>query len=367
MKLLFWTELFQPHIGGIEVRTGELVSELCRQGHECMVITNRIPATLPAQETWNGAVIHRVEFRQALEGRDLRSMLQVRGTIQAAKLAFGPDVEVVFVSGPMVSLQRMANSRNPVPTIASLQGRLHDYLTPGSSVRKQLGECNAIVTVSRFLHHAVCGAMPELASRTILLPNSLPTPGLSPQPLPFDPPVILALGRLVHDKGFDLALHALTHLRDAGSHAVMIIAGDGPERQALETLAAELGLGERVRFTGSVAPDQVPELISKASLLVVPSRWEEAFGLVTLQAAQMGRPVVASRMGATPEIVVHGETGLLFENENVEEFADALASLLSTPERMAAMGECARSRAATEFGFDRYVDRYLQVFASVAP
>ncbi|WP_306301471.1 glycosyltransferase family 4 protein [Verrucomicrobium spinosum] len=354
-----------PHIGGIEVRSAELVSELCRQGHDCMVITSRLPATLPAQETLNGALVHRIEFRQAIERKNLRAMLEVRENIQAAKLNFQPDAEVVFVSGPMVALQHMANSRNAVPTIASLQGALQDYLSPGGSVRKQLGACHAIITVSQFLHRAVCGAMPELASKVVALPNSLPTPRCAPQPLPLDPPVILALGRLVHDKGFDLALRAMSRLRDAGSNAVMVIAGDGPERQSLEALAMELRLHDHVRFMGWVSPDRVPELINTASLLVVPSRWEEAFGLVSLQAAQMGRPVVGSRMGATPEIVVHGETGLLFENENVPEFSHALGSLLSSPERMRTMGELAESRAAAEFGFDRYVERYLQVFASL--
>ena len=90
----------------------------------------------------------------------------------------------------------------------------------------------------------------------------------------------------------------------------MVIAGNGTDRAQLERQAAELGLREVVDFIGWVAPDKVPELINSATIVLMPSRWE-GLPSVALQASMMARPVLATSVGGLPEVVVHGETGLL--------------------------------------------------------
>lgn len=362
MKILVWPELFHPHIGGIEVRSGELVAELCRRGHECTVITSRIPETLPTEDTWHNAPVHRLQFRQAIATGNLRELQQSLSSIRAVKASFRPDVELVFVSGPLIALQRIASRQSPRPTIASLQGRIEEYTKPGGAVRQHLQSCDLIVTVSHFLHHAVCRDMPELAPKTVPLLNSLPVSCVLPLPLPHEPPVIMTLGRLISDKGFDLALRAMQQVHEKHPAAKMIVAGDGPERQPLQALAHELGLEDCVHFTGWIPPTEVPGHLNRASVVMMPSRWEEAFGLVSLQAAQMGRPVVGTRVGALPEIVVHGKTGLLADNENVTGLAEALDQLLSSPALMQEMGNQARVRALADFSFERYVTLYEELF-----
>ncbi|WP_081887673.1 glycosyltransferase family 4 protein [Verrucomicrobium sp. BvORR034] len=362
MRILVWPELFHPHIGGIEVRSGELVAELCRRGHECTVITSRIPETLPIADTWHSAPVHRLQFRRAIATGDLRELQQALATIRAVKATFQPDVELVFVSGPLIALQRIASRQAPRPTIASLQGRIEEYTTPGGAVRQHLKSCELIVTVSHFLHQAVCREMPELAPKTIPLLNSLPVSGVPPLPLPQDPPIIMTLGRLIADKGFDLALRAMQQVHEKHPAAKMIVAGDGPERQPLEAVTSELGLIDCVHFTGWIPPAEVPDFLNRASVVVMPSRWEEAFGLVSLQAAQMGRPVVGTRVGALPEIVVHGKTGLLADKKDFTGLAEALDQLLSCPALMQEMGDQARARALTDFSFERYVTLYEELF-----
>lgn len=362
MRILVWPEMFHPHIGGIEVRSGELVAELCRRGHECTVITSRIPETLAIEDTWHSAPVHRLQFRRAIATGDLRELQHALATVRAVKTSFQPDVELVFVSGPLIALQRIASRQAPCPTIASLQGRIEEYTTPGGTIRQHLRYCDFIVTVSHFLHQAVCRDMPELARKTIPLLNSLPVSGPRPLSLPQDPPVIMTLGRLIPEKGFDLALRAMQQVHVRHPAAKMIVAGDGPERQPLETLAHELGLEGCVHFTGWIPPTEVPGFLNRASVVVMPSRWEEAFGLVSLQAAQMGRPVVGTRVGALPEIVIHGRTGFLVDNEDVTALANALDLLLRSPALMQEMGDQARARALTEFSFERYVNLYEALF-----
>ena len=181
---------------------------------------------------------------------------------------------------------------------------------------------------------------------------------LQPAPLSFDSPRLLCLGRLVEEKGFDVALVAFASLLARYPEARLIIAGDGPARPDLEQQASTLGIWDAVEFTGWVAPEKAPELINTASVVVIPSRWQEPFGLVALEAALMARPIVATRVGGLPEIVVHQRTGLLVENENSKAISEAIAFLLDRPETATRMGREARIRVLKEFSWRAHVDSY---------
>jgi glycosyltransferase involved in cell wall biosynthesis len=142
------------------------------------------------------------------------------------------------------------------------------------------------------------------------------THGRPPSDAPVDGPV-LAVGRLVPEKGFDLAIEAVARTGD-----VLEIVGDGDQRAALEALARDTGAS--VRFLGSLPPEAVAERYAAARLVVVPSR-REGFGMVAAEAAAAGRAVVASAVGGLPDIV--GATnGVLVPAGDVEALADALRS-----------------------------------------
>ena len=119
-----------------------------------------------------------------------------------------------------------------------------------------------------------------------------------------------------------------------------------------------MGIDAHVDFVGWVDPAKIPELINAATVVVVPSRWEEAFGLVALEAAQMARPVVGTRVGGLPEVVRDGETGLVVPKEDPVALADAMIRLLADPRRATAMGQNARRRALEHFGWEHFLDAY---------
>src|SRR5207248_739236 len=119
---------------------------------------------------------------------------------------------------------------------------------------------------------------------------------------------ILAVGRLTRQKGFDIAVRAFVSVHKVISCARLEIAGDGEDRALLGRLIEELGLADCVSLLGK--RDDVPELMEKAHVLVHPARWE-GFGLVLLEAMSAGLPIVASRVGAIPEVVDDEVTGLL--------------------------------------------------------
>src|SRR5262249_42583718 len=139
--------------------------------------------------------------------------------------------------------------------------------------------------------------------------------------------------------------------------ARLVIAGDGPERAKLQQQVIQLRLANSVEFVGSVPPATVAHLIAQATLVVVPSR-VEGFGLVALEAALMARPVVATRVGGLPEVVVHGQTGLLVEDDDNRALAVAIALLLDQPDTAKQMGRAACDRARQEFDWERHVSAY---------
>ena len=154
---------------------------------------------------------------------------------------------------------------------------------------------------------------------------------------PIDGP-ILGVGRLVHEKGFDVLIEAMSSL-DPINRPLLVIVGEGPEREALQKQASVMSVN--LKLAGSVSPALMKDWYAKAQFVVVPSR-REGFGLVAAEAAAHRRAVVASDVGAIDAIVKHGESGLLVEVENVEQLATALKNLdpswgIKGPEKVAHM------------------------------
>lgn len=145
-------------------------------------------------------------------------------------------------------------------------------------------------------------------------------------------PLVVFVGRLVYEKGADDLIFAVSKLRSELPDVRALIVGDGPERTALEGMAGQLGLGDRVVFTGWVQPDQVSAYLAAADIFVGPSKqgpdgWIEAQGLTFVEAMLAGTPVVATRCGGIVDAVRDGETGLLVEQGAPDEIAAAVARL----------------------------------------
>jgi glycosyltransferase involved in cell wall biosynthesis len=166
-------------------------------------------------------------------------------------------------------------------------------------------------------------------------------------------------------KGVHVALEAAEELvcKRGRRDVVFLYCGDGPELEDFQRMAAEKGLGEAFRFLGKRS--DVPELLRSVTLAVAPSLWQEAFGLSVIEAMAAGVPVVASRVGGVPEVVRHGETGLLVEPGDARGLADALAYMLDHPEAAQEMARNARRLIEGHFVIERNVAEIVAVFESV--
>lgn len=169
-------------------------------------------------------------------------------------------------------------------------------------------------------------------------------------------PFILFPSRVEHAKRQELAVRAMAHV---SAPAAIVFAGEGGQIAAMKKLAGDLGLGDRVRFVGRVARDEMLSLYAHASAVCFPP-FDEDYGYVTLEAMLSSKPVVTcSDSGGTLEFVVDGETGHVTE-PRPEALAAAFEALLANPARAARMGRAGRARYADLVpGWDKVVDTLL--------
>lgn len=176
-------------------------------------------------------------------------------------------------------------------------------------------------------------------------------------------PVLVAVGRLIRQKGFDLLLRALVKCEGAGRKARLIIVGEGPERAALTALAQELGVADRVLMAGFIADPAA--YYAHAEVFVLPSRWE-GFGHVIVEAMACGAPVIAFDCPYGPaDILGAGEGGVLVPPEDVDALAAAIDRLLGDTQERARLASGAAS-AAERFSQPRIAAAYARLIETVA-
>ncbi len=176
----------------------------------------------------------------------------------------------------------------------------------------------------------------------------------------YGPSIVVAVGRLVHYKGFE---HLIRAMKRVDGHLLLI--GNGPLRAELEALARSLGIHERVTILSGVA-DVVP-YYHAADVFVLPSvNRSEAFGLVQVEAMACGKPVVNTQLASGVTFVSrHEETGITVPPSDANALSAALNTLLKSPEMRARLGSAARIRVATEFNVEVMANRTLAVYEAV--
>lgn len=174
-----------------------------------------------------------------------------------------------------------------------------------------------------------------------------------------DGPLLVCVARLHPQKGHRLLLTAFQSVVRRMPDAQLLLVGDGTLRAELESFTHDLGLEKSVVFAGWRT--DVPSLLYGADLFVLPSLWE-GFGLALLEAMAASLAIVATRVGAIPEIVLHGETGMLVESSGMVELATALLTLLGSPRERDRLGRQGRLRLETEFSVQSMVAATERVY-----
>lgn len=313
-----------------------MAAALVGRGHEVMILT-RQPGGCPSVEALDGVVVRRYEWNLRPRLTFPLRLWRMRQAVRRDVLAWGATVMYAhFVSAHAMyawDCARMAR----VPLLLSFRGNDVMRIAPRSIATRRIyggltRAAAANLFCSKWLARQGTAARwfrgrPDrigvLADAVITEPRCLPATWPEGE-------FVLAAGRLVHKKGFDLLLRAWAVLQDAVPPLWLV--GDGEERDALHQLASELGLGTRVHFAGALSHPELLGLLERAALCVVPSR-EEPYGIMPVEAQALGVPLVATRVGNLPELVEPERTGWLAA-PTVEGLAATIAAAWQHPRRV---------------------------------
>ena len=185
--------------------------------------------------------------------------------------------------------------------------------------------------------------------------------------IPAEDGVILALGRIVLKKGFDILIQALPFVIEKVSHVTLIIGGDGTDLGRLKTLAAELEVSARIRFTGTIPRSDVAAYFHLCDVFTLPAVFDPKGNVdgcpnVILEAMACSKPVVATNISGIPVIVKVGETGLLVEEKNVAELASALVALLLDKPKREQFGRAGEKRILNELTWRKAIEQIKDVY-----
>ena len=234
--------------------------------------------------------------------------------------------------------------------------------------RRLLRRADRVIAVSHSLLEQASNLYPFLRDKSEVIPNGLAPEwfeSASEQPPKGATRYVLYVGRLDRVKGVDLLLRAWSQLADQ-MPGELWLAGDGPERKALQDLAVSLKIADRVQFLGRLQREKLRALYRNTEFVVLPSR-REGLSWVTLEAGACGAICIATMVGGSVEVIEHEKTGFLVATESPEALARGmLRALRLRPPDLDLMKHAARQRIRNHFSNARMRDRYEHVYCSLA-
>jgi glycosyltransferase involved in cell wall biosynthesis len=394
------TDQYEPMIGGVPTVTRELARGMGERGHAVAVVApstsvrGRTSPAGPVTVTFRGSVRwpwyegQRLGLLPAAAARELIT-------------AFAPDVAHIHSPLTLGRAVRAAARRRHVPVVYTnhyLPANVHPS-APARARSHAAAISSAVVDaafdtafygyVTGFANRCDHVTAPTATALRLLRDHGLRAPSqavsngvdldaFSPGPpdeelrhrygLPAGRPVIVSVGRLSPEKRADVLIEAVARLADAGTDAVLALAGTGQDSDRLRSLAARLGLSGRVRFLGFVPGSDLPGLYRLADVFAIASR-AELQSLVTMEAMASGLPVVAVDAGALGELVHAGDNGFLLSPGQVPEEAAAIADCLDPLCRDPALrGKMSKASLRIIGNHDRYrvLDRWESIYRALA-
>lgn len=368
-KSLFLTYFYPPEIGGIQTYNLELIRQL--PAEFAVVMARQMKGDLKF-DTGQDFKTYRLKYEGLLTRLKLTSLKLYR---QAGRICRTEGIELVQVGQifPMGPAALMLKKRRGLPYFVWTYGTEIFEIARISPIRVKLareilGGAEKVLILADFMksklaeygvsEDKIVKVVPGVDSDVFRpLGESFDLRqkhGISESDL-----ALVTVGRLVERKGQDKVIAALPAVSRQVPEVKYVIVGDGPDRKRLAGLADKLGLRGKVIFAGAVPDPDLVKYYNLGDVFMMPSREIpkigdiEGFGIVYLEAAACGKPVVAGRTGGAVEAIVDGETGFLVDSENAEELVGKTIKLLKDPDWRARMGQAGRERAVRDFSWER--------------
>jgi len=370
MKLLILNSEFPPVGGGAGNASANIAQQMVQQGHEIVLLTLRF-RDLPQDKMWSGVRVVRVPaIRKRADRSGVLEQISfilggIWGSLGLLK-SFRPDLVIAFFgvpSGPIAWIMKLLTG---IPYIVSMRGgdvpgfRPYDFGTYHRLLAPFLRiiwhGADALVANSQGLGNLALAFSPH--SEIQLIPNGVNLEEYIPIEREWSSPRLLSVGRVVYQKGLDLAMQALAELKTLTWEWTIV--GDGNARPELEAMAENLGIKERIRFVGWQEKEALTSLYGAANLFLFPSR-HEGMPNALLEAMASGLPSIVTEIAGSEELTIHEETGLVVPSEDVEMLKNALKLLIPDTKRRQRLGEAARARVETSYSWDDVASRYIQL------
>jgi glycogen synthase len=367
MKILFINSEYPPVGAGAGVASANLARLLAKSGHQVCVATSAF-AALPKDEVQEGVRILRGPSARRRKDRSsaFEQLVFIAGAASrclALTREFEPDVVLAFFGLPSGAVAWLLKLTFGVPYVVSLRGgdvpgfRPYDFWL----YHRLAGPWFHLIWHGASYVVANSSGLRDLArafdSRVdiAIIPNGVDLERFAAARRASTTPRILSVGRIVHQKGLDVALTALAGLTELAWE--WRIVGDGPQLPTLRKMAQGMGLDSRVRFLGWEAADALAEQYAGADLFLFPSR-HEGMPNAVLEAMASGLAVIATRISGNEELVEDGKTGILVPVESSESLRDGLRRLLTSDEARAKMGDAGRARVGRSYSWQAAAAQY---------
>lgn len=364
-RLLLITNDFPPRPGGIQSFLYGVASRL--PANDVVVLTSR----WRDWESWDAGVpftVIRHDTSVLLPTPAVRAhAVKVFGDEGCTDVWFGAAAPLGLLAGAM----RRAGARRIVATTHGHEVGWAALPAARALLRRIAGEVDVVTYLGEYTRSRLAKAVGPHASRLQRLVPAVDTDRFTPTVCGADAraelgwssrPVIVCISRLMPRKGQDVLVRALPEIRRRVPGAGLLLVGGGPSRSRIEKLAVAAGVADDVLVLGSVAYDELPRYYAAGDVFAMPCRERlggldvEGLGMVFLEAAACGLPVVAGRSGGSTEAVIDGETGVVVDGTSTSEVANAVAGLLGEPARAAEMGARGRRWVAEQWTWDSAVD-----------
>jgi glycosyltransferase involved in cell wall biosynthesis len=219
---------------------------------------------------------------------------------------------------------------------------------------------------------AVIAISHDLADRLVLLGTPQNKISIIPEAIDIDrflinaqerENIILFVGSLIPRKGCKFLIQAFSQVANALPGFQLYLVGEGADETELKNLVADLEIGDRVFFEGARSREEIPDLMGRAKLFVLPSL-EEGLGVVLIEAIASGTPCIASQVGGIPDIITP-DVGILVPPGDSKALADAILDLLKDPDRWSIFSSAAKERASKEFNRENFAEKFQAIYSQI--
>jgi glycosyltransferase involved in cell wall biosynthesis len=284
-----------------------------------------------------------------------------------------PDV-VCLSNSLLIGVARRVREELRVPIICSLQGEdafLDSLPEPYRErcwqlVRERAADVQCFVAPSRYYNALMRERLLLAAENTVVIHNGIDLDGFAPAPTPPEFPTVGFLARMCRDKGLDILVEAFIRLAPRVPGARLKIGGSQTEADRvfvneLTDRLAQAGVANAVRFLPNLTHAEKQQFLRGLTVLSVPTRCGEAFGLFMIESLASGVPVVQPGNGAFPELIEHTGGGVLFAPGDASSLADALEKLLRDPAQAVELGRCGREVVNARFTSDAMAHNFEEL------